>query len=123
MTDKKAPFVSFVVPLTNHLEQTQALLESLQASLPADLDYEVILVDDASTDGTREWLGPLDRPRVRKILKALNGGYARANNAGVGLARGEFLGLLNNDLLFEPGWSVICNSAWRTASSITRGSC
>jgi GT2 family glycosyltransferase len=104
MVPVKAPFVSFVVPLYNHLEQTQAMLESLQASLPANLDYEIILVDDASTDGTREWLQQLNVPRVHTILNPLNGGYARANNTGVALARGEILGLLNNDLLFEPGW-------------------
>jgi GT2 family glycosyltransferase len=104
MTPAKAPFVSFVVPLYNHLEQTQAMLESLRASLPADLDYEVILVDDASTDGTREWLRQLNVPGVHTIINPLNMGYARANNAGVALARGELLGLLNNDLLFAPGW-------------------
>jgi GT2 family glycosyltransferase len=100
----QAPFVSFVVPLYNHLEQTQAMLDSLQASLPAHLDYEIILVDDASTDGTREWLQQWHAPRMRKILNPHNLGYAGANNAGVALARGELLGLLNNDLMFEPGW-------------------
>ena len=67
MTPAKAPFISFVVPLTNHLEQTQALLESLHASLSADLDYEVILVDDASTDGTREWLQQWHAPRIQNF--------------------------------------------------------
>lgn len=100
----KTPFISFVVPLYNHLEQTQAMLESLLASLPIDLDYELIFVDDASTDGTREWLQQLHIPLIHKILNPHNMGYARANNAGVDLARGEILGLLNNDLLFAPGW-------------------
>lgn len=80
------------------------MLESLQASLPAGLDYEIILVDDGSTDGTRDWLPSLPAARLRVHLNAGNLGYAATNNAGVRLALGELLGLLNNDLLFAPGW-------------------
>jgi len=43
------PDISFVVPLFNHLASTQAMLVSLQATLPAGLAHEIILVDDAST--------------------------------------------------------------------------
>lgn len=80
------------------------MLESLLLSLPRELDYEVILVDDASTDGTREWLQTLKDPRIQTVLNHSNLGYARTNNVGVRLARGELIVLLNNDLLFEPGW-------------------
>lgn len=98
------PSISFIVPLYNHLEHTRAMLDSLLASLPAGLDFEVVLVDDGSSDGTRDWLSTLDHPRIRTLLNPENLGYARSNNAGVRLACGELLGLLNNDLLFEPGW-------------------
>ena len=50
------PSISFVVPLHNHLSHTQAMLTSLLASLPVELTFEVILVDDASSDGTADWL-------------------------------------------------------------------
>ena len=100
----KAPSISFIVPLFNHLVQTQAMLASLQASLPAGLDYEIILSDDASTDGTPAWLNTLRDPRIKVLNSETNRGYAANNNAGVRRARGEILGLLNNDLLFEPGW-------------------
>jgi GT2 family glycosyltransferase len=100
----KPSFISCVVPLFNHVEQTHAMLESLLLSLPRELDYEVILVDDASTDGTREWLQTLKDPRIQTVLNHSNLGYARTNNVGVRLARGELIVLLNNDLLFEPGW-------------------
>lgn len=80
------------------------MLASLQASLPSDLDYEVILVDDDSTDGTRAWLATLDDARFRIHLNPHNLGFARSCNAGVALAQGDVIGLLNNDLLFEPGW-------------------
>jgi GT2 family glycosyltransferase len=98
------PQISFIVPLFNHLAHSRAMLDSLLASLPYQLDYEVVLVDDGSTDGTWKWLSSLSSPRIRKILNARNLGYARANNAGVKAARGKILGLLNNDLLFTPGW-------------------
>ena len=80
------------------------MLSSLRASLPEGLAYEVILVDDASTDGTRDWLAQLESPQVRSVVNPQNLGYAASNNRGVELAQGEILGLLNNDLLFSPGW-------------------
>lgn len=99
-----SPVLSFITPLFNHLAETQAMVASLQASLPQGLDYELILVDDGSTDGTRAWLASLDDARVRVHLNPHNLGFARSCNAGVALARGAVIGLLNNDLLFEPGW-------------------
>jgi GT2 family glycosyltransferase len=96
--------ISFIVPLFNHLQHTQAMLESLLASLPSGLVYEVILVDDFSTDGTRAWLATLNHPRIKTLLNPENLGYATSNNAGARLASGELLALLNNDLLLAPGW-------------------
>jgi len=80
------------------------MLSSLMASLPASLSYELILADDGSTDGTRDWLRDLDDPRIQKVLNAHNLGYAKTNNIAAAFARGEYLGLLNNDLVFKPGW-------------------
>jgi GT2 family glycosyltransferase len=93
-----------VIPLFNCLSLTQAMLASLRATLPADLPHEIIFVDDGSTDGTREWLATLNRPPFRVILNERNLGYAVGNNRAAAVARGEFLGLLNNDLVLTPGW-------------------
>ena len=98
------PSISFIVPLFNHLQHTQAMLASLMASLPPGLDFEVILADDASTDGTAAWLQTLQDPRIKTLVSKRNQGFAVSNNAAVRLARGQVLGLLNNDLLLEPGW-------------------
>ncbi len=98
--------VSFVIPLYNCLPLTQAMVASLQAAMPPDLTHEIILVDDGSTDGTRDWLAGLTSPPgpFRVILNEHNLGYAGANNRGAAAARGDLLGLLNNDLVLSPGW-------------------
>ncbi len=97
--------VSFLIPLYNCLALTQAMLASLRATLPADLAHEIVFIDDGSTDGTRAWLATLSTdPAIRVILQPQNAGYAAANNAGAALARGEFLALLNNDLVLTPRW-------------------
>jgi GT2 family glycosyltransferase len=95
--------VSFVIPLYNCLPLTQAMLASLQATLPADLDHEIILVDDGSTDGTRAWLASLGH-QARVILNDRNLGYAGANNRGVAAAVKDRVALLNNDLVLTPRW-------------------
>ena len=98
------PEVSFLVPLFNHVQQTQEMLASLLASLPEDLQFELIFSDDASTDGTRQWLSTLSDPRIQVTLNAHNLGYAKTNNVAAEFATGNYLALLNNDLVFAPGW-------------------
>lgn len=95
--------LSCIIPLYNCLPLTQAMLATLQATLPPGLDHEIILVDDGSSDGTREWLRTL-RPPIRVLLNERNLGYAAANNRAAALARGHWLVLLNNDLELTPHW-------------------
>ena len=102
-----APRLSVIVPLFNCLALTRAMLDSLRATLPGDVTHEIILVDDGSTDGTREWLGnspEIQSAPFRVLLNERNLGFAGANNRAVSLARGEMLALLNNDLILLPGW-------------------
>ena len=95
--------ISFLVPLYNNLPLTQAMLASLQATLPAGLEHEIIFADDGSTDDTRKWLTGLAAP-CRVVLNEKNLGFAGACNRGAAVARGEFLFFLNNDLILLPGW-------------------
>lgn len=95
--------VSFILPLFNQLALTRACLDSLHATLPAELACEIILIDDASTDGTREFLSTLAPPHV-VLRNDRNLGYAASNNRAARLAQGKFLVLLNNDLVLSPGW-------------------
>lgn len=95
--------VSFIIPLFNCLELTRECLATLRKSLPVGLKYEIILVDDGSTDGTRDWLSTLSS-ELRVILNDSNLGYAKSNNRAAQIAKGNLLCLLNNDLLFHDGW-------------------
>ena len=80
------------------------MYRSLKQTLPLDLRYEVIFVDDASRDGTRAWLAGLSEQNVKVIFNQTTVGYAKANNKGLALANGEVIGLLNNDLVFKKNW-------------------
>jgi O-antigen biosynthesis protein len=80
------------------------VLASLRDTIPAGLTHEIVLVDDGSTDGTREWLGSLRDPPFRAVFNERNLGYAAANNRAAAVARGQFLALLNNDLILQPRW-------------------
>jgi len=98
--------LSFLTALYNCLPHTQAMLASLRATLPRDLDWELILVDDGSTDGTRDWLAtlPVEGGRIRFLLQPDNRGFAAANNRAAATATGDVFALLNNDLVLAPGW-------------------
>jgi GT2 family glycosyltransferase len=96
---------SIVVLTYGGLPFTRLCLESVLANT-AEHDFELIVVDNASGDGTRGYLTQLADAdaRVRVLLNARNMGFAPACNQGLGLAMGEHLVLLNNDTMVPPGW-------------------
>jgi O-antigen biosynthesis protein len=87
----------------NRIELTRKCLPTLEASLAGVIDYEVIIVDDLSTDGTRDFLQTL-RPPYRVILNDQKGNFAINNNRAASVARGELFCLLNNDTELPAGW-------------------
>jgi len=103
------PVVSVIVLTYNNLAFTEACLSSLE--LYSDYRHlEVIVVDNASSDGSPEWLRQwVDSPspaghRRRLILNDRNLGFAAGNNVGLAAASGELLVILNNDTYVTPGW-------------------
>lgn len=100
---------SVVIVTFNGLAFTRLCLESLLTSSPGgafEAGFEMVIVDNASTDGTREYLRELEaaRPEARVIFNDSNRGFAAANNQGLAAARAPLLVLLNNDTLVADGW-------------------
>jgi len=97
---------SLVVLTYNQLKEgTIPCLESLFLYTPRD-QFELIIVDNASSDGTPEHLRAVakEHDNVRLILNAENKGYASGNNDGMRAAKGDCVVLLNNDTMATPGW-------------------
>lgn len=95
--------VSVIIPLFNRLDLTRVCLDTLGRTA-GGLRCEVILVDDGSADGTREFLRGIEGPARRVILNDAPRGYAANNNAAARIARAPVLCLLNNDTALLPGW-------------------
>jgi dolichol-phosphate mannosyltransferase len=94
-----SPAVSVVVPLFNEEENVPFLQGELSATL-SGLDYEIIFVDDGSTDGTVRRIAP--DPRVRLLRFERNAGQSAAMYAGLNSARGNVAVLIDGDLQNDP---------------------
>lgn len=92
--------LSVIIVNWNLEDALKACLESVESSLK-DLDHEVIVIDNASSDGSVRMLKDVF-PGVRLIENQDNAGFARANNQGIALSRGGYLLLLNPDTLVPP---------------------
>jgi GT2 family glycosyltransferase/glycosyltransferase involved in cell wall biosynthesis len=93
---------SIIIPVSNNLELTKQCLTALASSTTA-VDYEVILVDNGSMDGTAAFLQTLQGD-VRIIRNDENRGFAKACNQGAKEARGKYLVFLNNDTIPQSNW-------------------
>ncbi|AYG68392.1 MULTISPECIES: glycosyltransferase family 2 protein [unclassified Rhizobium] len=94
------PDVSFVIAAYNAEETLERAIDSALAQ--GAVSMEVIVVDDCSTDGTREIAGNHTDPRVRLVAMARNGGPGAARNAGLDAARGRWVAVLDSDDALRP---------------------
>ncbi len=99
-------FVSIIIPVFNKLEFTRKCIETLYEVTSIDNNFEVIVVDNGSSDGTKEFLdfAITKYPNFRFIENKNNLGYAKANNQAAEISKGEFLVFLNNDTEPLNGW-------------------
>ncbi|MBW4683465.1 MAG: glycosyltransferase [Microcoleus vaginatus WJT46-NPBG5] len=113
------PLVSIVILAYNQLFYTQKCLESVQRHTYAS--YELIVVDNASIDGTDDYLISFRQQwrtsrkensalsgsycqAIKLIFNSTNLGFAAGNNAGIAIAEGDYIVLLNNDVVVTPNW-------------------
>lgn len=98
-----------IITLTfNNLDKTtKPFIESLYKYTNIE-DFDLIIIENASTDGTVEFLKSLSYPNLTVTYNNQNLGYSKGNNQGLKQYQNgkqtPFIGLLNNDLLFTPNW-------------------
>ena len=90
-----APPVSVVLPAFNRAASIAGALESVLRQTWRD--FELIVVDDASTDGTREAVAAVRDPRLRLLASPANRGAAAARNLGIAAARGDWVAFQDSD--------------------------
>lgn len=112
-----SPAISVVVPLYNEEGNVAELQRQIEAAL-ATRDYEIVLVDDASTDNTLANIPGGERVRVLRFEK--NSGQSAAMHAGIHNSRGDIIVTLDGDLQNDPadipamitmlnqGWDLVC---------------
>src|SRR3954447_12449640 len=99
------PYLSLVIPAYNEQENVPTLLERVSAALAqAGRPFEVIIVDDGSTDGTPRLLAEAmtQYPWLRVLRMARNGGQSAAFEAGFDAARGQVIATIDADLQNDP---------------------
>jgi GT2 family glycosyltransferase len=105
-----APLFSVIIPNWNGKRFLQPCLDALRKqSYPA---IEVIIADNASTDGSQEYIRT-HYPEVRLIELPTNRGFTGACNAGMEAATGRYISLLNNDTEVDPEWVSAVVEAFR----------
>ena len=112
------PEVSVVIPTHDRLDVLPEVLDALEAQ-QADVPFEIVVVDDGSTDGTAAFLA--ERRTTAKIPLAVltqeNRGPAAARNAGVAAAAAPLVAFLGDDTVPSPGWLAAHLEAHRERSA------
>lgn len=100
------PLASIIIPVFNQLAFTSRCLDALYQNTSLDRISEVIVIDNASTDGTREFLSEARRqyPKLKVLTNGENLLFAKACNQGADNAQGDYLVFLNNDTEPLPRW-------------------
>ena len=112
MNSLREPMVSVIVPVYNKEEWLAPCIESvLRQTFP---DFELILVDDGSTDESLalEAKFAAEDERIRRIVLKENGGLSAARNHGISIARGRYITFLDADDWIDPDYLLtLCRAA------------
>lgn len=97
---KNSPLVSIITPTYNARSYVKEAIDSALAQTHRNI--EIIVVDDGSTDNTKEIVVPYVEKKQIKYIYQKNGGISAARNAGIKKAKGEYIALLDADDVFLP---------------------
>ena len=117
------PKVSIIVLTYNNLELNRKCIDSI-LSKTAYPNFELIILDNLSTDGTVEYLHELEKkadPRIKVIYNDNNSGFAGGNNRAMEVSTGDFIMLLNNDTVVTRGW--LTNAVKHMQNDVNCGMC
>ncbi|GHT32678.1 glycosyl transferase [Bacteroidia bacterium] len=98
---KKKPIISIITAVRNQLAMNELFLESLQRY--TKISYELIIIDNNSTDGSRELF---EKFGATVIHNEQNYSYPYCQNQGIRVAEGDFLAFFNNDIILSPEWDT-----------------
>jgi glycosyltransferase involved in cell wall biosynthesis len=95
------PELSLVITVMNEEDNIKPLLEAVRTAL-ADIDFEIVLVDDGSTDKTKQQVLDFSDERTTLVELRKNYGQSTAMTAGIDHSRGKYIALLDGDLQNDP---------------------
>jgi glycosyltransferase involved in cell wall biosynthesis len=93
------PKVSVIIPSYNSMAFLPEVVESVLAQ--TFTNFELIIIDDGSSDRTSEWAGKIPDPRVKLICQA-NQGVSVARNTGIAYSQGDYIAFLDADDVWKP---------------------
>ena len=94
----RPPRCTIIIPTYNRANTLPRAVATVIAQ--NEPDFELIIVDDGSTDETRAWLKTLDDPRIRFALMECNQGPSAARNVGIEMATAPILAFLDSDDMY-----------------------
>lgn len=101
--DERRHRLSIIVPVYNERATIATVLARIRAAALPGIEREIILVDDGSTDGTREWLKSAEASGSRVIFHPENRGKGAAVRTGLAHASGDLVLIQDADLEYDPG--------------------